>query len=440
MNGVDQQDEAGDPLRRMQPAPGEDAHLVQHALAIVLAGGRGSRLAELTDWRAKPAVPFGGKFRIIDFALSNCVNSGIRRIGICTQYKAQSLIRHVQRGWSFLDGRFGEFVELLPAQQRVTADWYRGTADAVFQNLDILRRHDPRHVVILAGDHVYKMDYARMLADHVSSQADMTIACVELPLADATQFGVMSVDADLRITAFAEKPQQPTPMPGRPDTALASMGIYVFNAAFLYEQLIRDNDDRKSTHDFGKDMIPHLVGRGYRLYAHRFDDSCVNVSNGKPYWRDVGTLDAYWEANMELTRVVPDLNLYDREWPIWTQQEQLPPAKFVFDDDGRRGMAVDSLVSGGCILSGSEVRRSVLFSNVRVQNYCEIEDCVILPNVDIGSNVTLRRAIVDKYCRLPDGFKAGLDREADRKRFHVTERGVTVIVPENLGQRVHHLR
>jgi glucose-1-phosphate adenylyltransferase len=440
MNGVDQQDETGDRLRRKQSAPGADGHLVQQALAIVLAGGRGSRLAELTDWRAKPAVPFGGKFRIIDFALSNCVNSGIRRIGICTQYKAQSLIRHVQRGWSFLDGRFGEFVELLPAQQRVTADWYRGTADAVFQNLDILRRHAPRYVVILAGDHVYKMDYARMLAEHVSKQADMTIACIEMPLAEARQFGVMSVDANLRITAFAEKPQEPTPIPGRPDTSLASMGIYVFNADFLYEQLIRDSDDRQSAHDFGKDLIPHLVGRGYRLWAHRFDDSCVNVANGKPYWRDVGTLDAYWEANMELTRVVPDLNLYDSEWPIWTHQEQMPPAKFVFDDDGRRGMAIDSLVSGGCILSGSEVRRSVLFSNVRVQNYCRIEDCVILPSVEIGSHVTLKRAIVDKQCRLPDGFTAGVDREADRKRFHVTDRGVTVVVPESLGQRVHHLR
>jgi glucose-1-phosphate adenylyltransferase len=431
--GVDRAQEKPPPQRELR-------NLVQDTLAIILAGGRGSRLAELTDWRAKPAVPFGGKYRIIDFALSNCVNSGIRRIGICTQYKAQSLIRHVERAWSFLDGRLGEFVELLPAQQRITADWYRGTADAVYQNIDILRRHEKRYVLVLAGDHVYKMDYGRMLADHVSSQAVMTIACVEAPLADASQFGVMMVDANRSVTAFEEKPARPAPMPGHPDRALASMGIYVFDEAILYEQLIRDAEDRGSSHDFGKDLVPRLIESGLPVHAHSFRDSCVNVNNGKPYWRDVGTLDAYWEANMELTRVVPDLNLYDLDWPIWTYQEQVPPAKFVFDDDGRRGMAVDSLVSGGCIVSGSQVRRSVLFSNVHVQNFCEIEDCVILPNVEIGNNVTLRRTIVDKRCRLPDGLKAGLDPEADRRRFHVTERGVTVIVPESLGQRVHHLR
>jgi glucose-1-phosphate adenylyltransferase len=418
----------------------EARNLAQNTLAIILAGGRGSRLAELTDWRAKPAVPFGGKFRIIDFTLSNCVNSGIRRIGICTQYKAQSLIRHVQRGWSFLDGRFGEFVELLPAQQRITADWYRGTADAVYQNIDILRRHERKYVVVLAGDHVYKMDYERMLADHVASQAVMSIACIEVPLADATQLGVMAVDADWRITAFEEKPSQPAPMPGNPDRALGSMGIYVFDEAFLYDQLIRDAEDRGSSHDFGKDIIPRLVRTGLPVHAHNFRASCVNMSDGKPYWRDVGTLDAYWEANLDLTHVVPSLNLYDLDWPIWTYQEQLPPAKFVFDDDGRRGVAADSLISGGCIVSGSTVRRSVLFSNVNVQDYCSIEDSVILPNVEIGNNVTLRRVIVDKRCRLPSGLAVGLDPEADRKRFHVTDRGVTVIVPESLGQRVHHLR
>ncbi len=440
MNGFDQSAPAGNRAANEQPHLIELRNLAQDTLAIVLAGGRGSRLAELTDWRAKPAVPFGGKFRIIDFALSNCVNSGIRRIGVCTQYKAQSLIRHLQRGWSFLEGRFDEFVELLPAQQRVTADWYRGTADAVYQNIDILRRHRRKYVLILAGDHVYKMDYTRMLADHVASRAVMTVACIEVPLADASQFGVMTVDADRRVSAFDEKPAQPAAMPGRPDAVLASMGIYVFDEAFLYEQLIRDAEDGGSSHDFGKDLIPWLIRSGLHVHAHAFRDSCVNMSNGVPYWRDVGTLDAYWQANMELTRVVPDLNLYDRDWPIWSYQEQLPPAKFVFDDDGRRGMAVDSLISGGCIVSGSMVRRSVLFSQVRVQDYCDIEDCVILPNVEIGNNVTLRRVLVDKHCRLPDGLTAGVDAEADRKRFHVTERGVTVIVPESLGQRVHHLR
>jgi glucose-1-phosphate adenylyltransferase len=440
MSGFDQGGESAGRTGIGQPMQVELRNLAHDTLAIVLAGGRGSRLAELTDWRAKPAVHFGGKFRIIDFTLSNCVNSGIRRIGICTQYKAQSLIRHVQRGWSFLDGRFEEFVELLPAQQRVTADWYRGTADAVYQNIDILRRHRRKFVLVLAGDHVYKMDYARMLADHVASGASMTVACIEAPLADANQFGVMTVDAEGRISAFDEKPQKPAPMRGRADAVLASMGIYVFDEEFLYQQLIRDAEDSGSSHDFGKDVIPWLVANGTHLHAHRFRDSCVNMSRGSPYWRDVGTLDAYWEANMELTRVVPDLNLYDVDWPIWTYQEQLPPAKFVFDDDGRRGMAVDSLVSGGCIISGSVVRRSVLFSNVRVQDFCSIEDSVILPNVEIGNNVTLRRVIVDKRCKLPDGLSAGVDPEADRKRFHVTERGVTVIVPESLGQRVHHLR
>ena len=440
MSGLDQRGRAFGRTASEHRVRREARNLAQDALAIILAGGRGSRLAELTDWRAKPAVPFGGKFRIIDFALSNCVNSGIRRIGICTQYKAQSLIRHVQRGWSFLDGRFGEFVELLPAQQRITADWYRGTADAVYQNIDILRRHERKYVVVLAGDHVYKMDYERMLADHVASQAVMSIACIEAPLVDATQLGVMTVDADWRITAFEEKPARPSPMPGHPDRALASMGIYVFDEAFLYDQLIRDAEDGASSHDFGKDIIPRLVKSGMPVHAHSFGDSCVNMSDGKPYWRDVGTLDAYWEANMDLTHVVPSLNLYDLDWPIWTHQEQLPPAKFVFDDDGRRGMAIDSMISGGCIVSGSAVRRSVLFSNVNVQNFCEIEDSVILPNVEIGNNVTLRRVIVDKRCRLPSGLTAGVDPEADRKRFHVTDRGVTIIVPESLGQRVHHLR
>ncbi|MGH8698944.1 MAG: glucose-1-phosphate adenylyltransferase, partial [Burkholderiales bacterium] len=368
--------------RAAEAGPPNLPQLTRSTVAMVLAGGRGTRLGPLTDWRAKPAVPFGGKFRIIDFALSNCVNSGVRRIGILTQYKAQSLIRHVQNGWGFLDGRLGEFVELMPAQQRVWTEWYRGTADAVFQNLDILRRLEPRHVLVLAGDHVYKMDYSKLLADHVRRGADMTVPCVEVPLAQGRAFGIMGVDREMQVRTFQEKPQVPPPMPGRSDAALASMGIYVFNAPFLYEALIRDADDPRSSHDFGKDVIPRLIASGCGVFAHGFAESCVNMSEGRPYWRDVGTVDAYWEANMELVKVTPDLNLYDKDWPIWTFQMQLPPAKFVFDDEGRRGMAVDAMVSGGCLISGSSVRRSLLFSDVHVHSYCAIEDAVILPNVD----------------------------------------------------------
>ncbi len=418
-------------------APGL-SQLTRHTLAMILAGGRGERLGPLTEWRAKPSVPFGGKFRIIDFALSNCVNSGIRRISICTQYRAQSLIRHVQRGWSFFDGRFDEFVELLPAQQKSATAWYLGTADAVLQNLDIMQLHGPKYVLVLAADHVYKMDYSRMLIEHVKRDADMTIGCVEVPLADASGLGIMSVDDSYRITGFAEKPASPTPIPGRDDTALASMGIYVFKAAFLYEQLKRDAQDSASSHDFGKDIIPHLVKQRANLFAHRFSDSCVNMNDGRPYWRDVGTIDAYWQANIELTRVTPDLNLYNEDWPIWTYQEQLPPAKFVFDDDGRRGYAVDSLTSGGCIVSGAEVRRSVLFSAVYAHSYSKIEDSVILPAVDIGRHAVLRRVIVDRKCRIPEGLTVGLDPDEDRKRFLVTPLGITLITPEMLGQNVHN--
>jgi glucose-1-phosphate adenylyltransferase len=410
------------------------------ALALILAGGRGSRLEQLTDWRAKPAVPFGGKFRIIDFALSNCVNSGIRRIGVCTQYKAQSLIRHVQLGWSFLDGRFDEFVELLPAQQRIVSSWYKGTADAVYQNVDILRRLSPRHVLILAGDHVYKMNYGAMLNDHIARDAQMSVACIDVPLAAASSLGVMVVDEQRRIVDFQEKPDEPTPDPNRPDWALASMGIYIFDAPFLYAELLRDANDAASTHDFGRDIIPSLVRRGAPVYVHEFARSCVNMSAGKPYWRDVGTIDAYWEANIALTDVVPELNLYDKNWPIWTYQEQLPPAKFVYNEDVRRGIATNSLVSGGCIVSGSTVHRSLLFSNVHVHSYCMIEESVILPNVDIGRNVVLKHAVVDKYCRLPPGLSVGVDQKEDRQRFHVTERGITLITPEMLGQNVHHSR
>jgi glucose-1-phosphate adenylyltransferase len=417
-----------------------NSEIVRNTFGIVLAGGRGSRLMQLTDWRSKPAVPFGGKFRIVDFTLSNCVNSGIRRIGVATQYKAQSLIQHLQRGWSFLDGRFHEFVDILPAQQQISEHWYRGTADAVFQNLDLIRRNRPKHVLVLSGDHVYKMNYARMLAEHVERQADFSVACIDVPRQEASEFGVMHVDDQQRVVAFVEKPKDPPAMPGRPDRALASMGVYVFNADFLYEQLIRDHDDPHSSHDFGKDIIPHCVDR-YRVFAHNFVNSCVGMDEtGIPYWRDVGTIDAYWEANMELTKVIPELNLYDDEWPIWTHQEQLPPAKFVFDDDGRRGMAVDSLVSGGDIISGALVRHSLLFSRVHIHSYAEIEHSVILPDVDIGRRVKLRRVVMDKHCRVPEGLTIGYDIEADRKRFHVSENGVTLVTPEMLGQQAHHIR
>lgn len=415
--------------------------LTKNTVALILAGGRGSRLKHLTDWRAKPSVPFGGKFRIIDFPLSNCLNSGIRRIGVVTQYKSHSLIRHLQRGWGFLRGEFNEFIDLMPAQQRMDdAEWYKGTADAVFQNVDIIRHYSPEFVLVLAGDHIYKMDYGEMLATHAASAADLTIGCIEVPLEDAKGFGVMSVDEYQRIVDFNEKPAQPMPMPGNPERALASMGIYVFNAKFLYEQLIRDADDPKSSHDFGHDIIPHLVKR-YRVFAHRFADSCVgSPPDTDPYWRDVGTVDAYWEANMELSKITPDLNLYDDKWPIWTYQEQLPPAKFVFDDEDRRGMAVDSMVSGGCIISGATVRRSVLFSDVRVNSYSEVTDSVILPKVDIGRYVRLNKVVIDKGCRIPDGMEAGFDRAKDAQRFYVTDRGVTLITPEMLGQYLHHVR
>jgi glucose-1-phosphate adenylyltransferase len=414
--------------------------ITKNTYAMVLAGGRGSRLKNLTDWRAKPAVPFGGKFRIIDFPLSNCVNSGIRRIGVATQYKSYSLLRHLQRGWSFLDGRFDEFVDVLPASQRISEQsWYQGTADAVYQNLDILRSYQPEYVLILAGDHVYKMDYGRLLAYHVAKQADMTVACLEVPLDEAKSFGVMGVNDDMRVTEFAEKPGDPKPIPGEPGMALASMGIYVFDAGFLYEQLQRDTQNGTSSHDFGKDLIPSIVPR-CRVFAQRFSESCVSEPGKPPYWRDVGTVDAYWEASIDLTRVTPDLNMYDTAWPIWTHQEQLPPAKFVFDDDDRRGYAVDSVVSGGCVISGSSVRRSLLFSSVRVHSYCTIEDAVILPEVIVNRHCVLKRCVIDKRCILPEGLQVGVNADEDRKRFHVSERGVTLVTPDMLGHETFHQR
>ncbi|MEK7207793.1 MAG: glucose-1-phosphate adenylyltransferase [Pseudomonadota bacterium] len=410
--------------------------LTRDTLALILAGGRGTRLKQMTLWRAKPAVPFGGKFRIIDFPLSNCINSGIRRVGVLTQYKAHSLIQHIQKGWGFLRGEFGEFVELLPAQQRIETSWYAGTADAVYQNLDIIRNHAPKFVLILAGDHVYKMDYGAMIAHHVDHDADMTVGCIDVPLDRAHDFGVMTVDTSGRVMRFAEKPKNPEPCPGRPDVALASMGIYVFNTDFLYEQLIKDADQRNSSHDFGKDIIPAIIN-DYRLMAYHFRGP---QGDKQSYWRDVGTVDAYWEANMELVGVTPELNLYDEEWPIWTYQEQLPPAKFIFDDDDRRGMAMDSLVSGGDIISGSVVRRSLLFSNVRVHSYATITDSVVLPNVIIGRHCRLRKAVIDKGCHLPEGTVIGENPEDDTRRFYVTPRGVVLVTPEMLGQELHHVR
>lgn len=412
------------------------SRLTRSTLALVLAGGRGSRLRQLTLWRAKPAVPFGGKFRIIDFPLSNCLNSGIRKIGILTQYKAHSLIQHIQHGWGFLRGEFSEFIELLPAQQRIETSWYAGTADAVYQNLDIIRTHQPDYVLILAGDHVYKMDYGPMIAHHVEKQADLTVGCIEVPLEQARAFGVMGVREDGRIVDFAEKPESPQPIPGSPATAQVSMGIYVFNTAFLFEQLIKDADDVYSTHDFGHDIIPNLI-RKYRVVCYPFTSA---QNNKRAYWRDVGTVDAFWEANLELIGVVPELNLYDDEWPIWTYQEQLPPAKFVFDDDNRRGMAVDSMVSGGCLISGATIRHSLLFSNVRVNSFATLQDVVALPNVVIGRKCRIHKAIIDKGCRIPEGTVIGENAADDEARFYVSPGGVVLVTPEMLGQDIHLVR
>lgn len=412
------------------------SRLTKDTLALVLAGGRGSRLKQLTQWRAKPAVPFGGKFRIIDFPLSNCVNSGIRKVGILTQYKAHSLIQHIQRGWGFMRGELGEFVELLPAQQRLETSWYEGTADAVYQNIDIIRTHKPEFVLVLAGDHVYKMDYGTMLAAHVEAEADITVGCIAVPLAEASAFGVMAVDEDNRIMEFAEKPANPAPMPGRDDVALASMGIYVFRTDILIEELLRDADDETSKHDFGGDIIPALI---HRLRATAFPFTKAGTGD-QAYWRDVGTIDAYWQANMELIGVSPELNLYDQEWPIWTYQDQVPPAKFVFDDEGRRGMSVDSMVAGGCIVSGSYVRRSLLFSNVNVHSYSTIEDSIIFPQVDIGRRCVIRKAVVDRGCIIPPDTHIGVDPEEDARRYHVSAAGVVLVTPEMLGQRLHYAR
>jgi len=411
-----------------------EQRLTQRALALVLAGGRGSRLQQLTDRRSKPAVFFGGKFRIIDFTLSNCLNSGLRRIAVLTQYKAHSLLRHLQMGWSFLRPEMNEFLDLLPAQQRLDeATWYRGTADAVYQNFDIFRAVEPKYFVVLAGDHIYKMDYSNMLADHVAMGADCTVACVPVPLAGAADFGVMATDDRMRIVDFLEKPANPPSMAGKPDHALVSMGVYVFTADFLYAELERDHRDPTSSHDFGRDVVPNLVARG-RAAAHSFEESCVKTTpEAEAYWRDVGTIDAYWAANLDLVTPVPSLDIYDANWPVWTYQQQLPPAKFVFDDEARRGMAVDSMVSGGCISSGATVRRSLLFSNGRVNSFARTTEAVLLPEVDVGRHARLTKVVVDRGCHITEGLVIGEDPELDARRFHRSDGGVTLVTAEMLA-------
>ena len=408
---------------------------LKETLALVLAGGRGSRLAHLTANQAKPAVPIGGKFRIIDFPLSNCINSGVRQIAVLTQYKAHALLHHVQRGWGFLRAEMGEFVEIWPAQQQTSDEtWYRGTADAVYQNFQTIVGHHPQYILVLAGDHVYKQNYAAMLAEHIERDADATIACIEVPREDAKAFGVMGVDTEGRVVSFLEKPENPPSIPGDPDRALASMGIYVFNADFLIRRLQREVYAATMSHDFGKDLLPRLVGK-CRLFAHRFSSSCVQPkSRSEAYWRDVGTVDAYWAANIDLTSVTPALDLYDPTWPIWTYQVQRPPAKFVFDDDDRRGMAVDSLVSAGCIVSGAHIRRSLLSTDVKVHSYSMIEDAVILPRCDVGRHARLRKVILDENCRVPEGLVVGEDADLDAQRFYRTESGITLITAEMLAK------
>jgi len=408
------------------------SRLTRSTLGLVLAGGRGSRLYEMTNWRAKPAVYFGGKYRIIDFPLSNCVNSGVRKIGVLTQYKAHSLIRHLMRGWSHFRRELGEYIEVLPASQRHSDDWYQGTADAVYQNLDIIRAEQPEFVLILAGDHVYKMDYGPLLVEHVESGADMTVCCLEVPVAEAAgTFGVMQIDETGRVIGFQEKPAEPAEIPGRPGFCLASMGNYVFNTDFLYERLVEDAAKMGSTHDFGNDVIPAMI-ESCHVHAYPFRDT---ETGDKAYWRDVGTLDAYWQANMELVSTTPQLNLYDSEWPLWTYQEQLPPAKFVFNDPDRRGLALQSMVAGGCIISGSEVHDSVLFSGVYLHPYSRVGGAVLLPDVEVGAGSRLGRVIVDRGCRIPEGMRIGLDPEEDRANgFRVSAGGVTLVTRGMLGQ------
>lgn len=414
------------------------SRLTRDTVALILAGGQGSRLYELTTWRAKPALYFGGKFRIIDFPLSNCINSGVRRIGVLTQYKAHSLIRHLVHGWSWFQASQREFVEILPASQRVGGEWYQGTADAVYQNLDIIRTHSPSYVLILSGDHIYKMDYGPLLAAHAERQADMTISCMEVPVEEAAgELGVMTVDESGRVIAFDEKPEKPNSIPGRPGICLASMGNYVFNTQFLYEQVIKDADTESSQHDFGKNVIPSMI-KDYQVYAYPFRD----IETGElAYWRDVGTLDAYWEANIEMASVTPQLDLYDRQWPIFTHQWQSAPAKFVFDDPGRRGEAIESMVSGDCIISGASVHKSVIFSRTRIHSYSTVQNSVVLPDVDIGERCEINNAIIDRGTKVPEGTKIGIDHDDDKARgFRVTRAGKTLVTPDMLGQELHVTR
>ncbi|MBH0040191.1 MULTISPECIES: glucose-1-phosphate adenylyltransferase [unclassified Pseudoalteromonas] len=406
--------------------------LTRETYALILAGGRGSRLHELTDWRAKPAVYFGGKHRIIDFPLSNCINSGVRRVGIATQYKSHSLIRHVNRAWGHFKKELGESVEILPASQRQGDDWYCGTADAVFQNIDIIRHELPKYVMILSGDHVYRMDYGALLAEHVQKGADMTVCCIEVPVEEAADtFGVMTVDEQNRVCRFDEKPAMPSSVPGKPGTCLASMGNYIFNTEFLFEQLKKDSENEGSGRDFGHDIIPAIIEE-HNVFAFPFRDP---DQEGQPYWRDVGTLDSFWEANMELVMPEPQLDLYDPTWPIWTYQEQLPPAKFIFDDDDRRGMALDSTVSGGCIISGSAVRKSLLFSNVHVRSFCTIEQSVILPGAVINRGCKIKRAIIDRSCEIPAGLEIGFDKKTDEENgFRVSKKGIVLVTRDMLTE------
>ncbi|USI71675.1 glucose-1-phosphate adenylyltransferase [Sphingomonas morindae] len=419
----------------MAPSATLSGLITRQAMAFVLAGGRGSRLMELTDRRAKPAVFFGGKTRIIDFALSNALNSGIRRIGVATQYKAHSLIKHLQYGWAFFRPERNESFDILPASQRISEDnWYQGTADAVYQNIDIISSYAPKYIVILAGDHVYKQDYGVMLEEHCENGADVTVGCVEVPIGEASSFGVMHVDGQDRIVDFLEKPKNPPEIPGKPGFALASMGIYVFNTDFLFERLAEDANDPNSSHDFGHDIIPSLV-KGGRAFAHPFHRSALRSGpESEPYWRDVGTLDAYFSANLDLTTVVPDLDLYDRDWPIWTYSEMTAPAKFVHDEAGRRGQAISSLVSGDCIVSGSQIKGSLLFTGVRVNSYCDIANAVIMPRVDIGRNSRLRNVIIDRGVQIPDGLVVGEDPAADAARFRRTDNGVCLITADMIAR------